>query len=73
MRDITQAQFEKAMRERGWEPSFLGYWQRNGLGICRLNYRTNRQALAAFIAWGEKHDKEAAERAAKKREKEGAK
>lgn len=61
MRDMSKKQFETAMKRNGWRThGFMGYWDRNGHGISRLNYGSNREALAAFIKQGEKHDHERA-------------
>lgn len=68
-KDITRKAFENAMARLGWtkpEVSFLGYWQRNGLHVSELNYRTRREALLAFSAAADKHDREAVEREARR-------
>lgn len=32
-RDLTKAQFERAMIRMGWEKDFFGYWTYGGVGV----------------------------------------
>ena len=68
-RDLSDQQFREAMAKHGWtkpDYQFLGYWQhRSGLHASTWNYRTNREALKALAAIGERHEAKGASRPAR--------
>lgn len=51
MKDISKSQYIAMMRQDGWTPEFMGYWQLEGSGIsvCAANAGDNRRARLAYM------------------------